>query len=77
MDNIDIQTSVHPEMCAGLTTYGVKGVQGETLRAEMWNQAKLQPRAVGPDGKYIRFSTHIYTSTVEIDRALEIAASLG
>lgn len=74
-DYIDIQTSTHPEMCAGLTTYGVKGVSGKDLQNEMWQRAKLQPRSVSDD--HIRFSTHFYNSETEIDRALEVADILA
>ena len=73
----DIYSSLHPEMCAGLTTYGVKGKTGRELQEAMWNQEKLQPRPVGPDGKYIRFSTHFYNSTDEIDRAIEVGKRIG
>lgn len=75
--NIDIQTSVHPDMCAALTTYGIKGIKGETLKGEMWKREKLQPRAVGPDGAYIRFSTHVHTSEDEIERALAVTEELA
>jgi isopenicillin-N epimerase len=70
-----IESSVHPEMCAGLTTYGVKGIPGKDLQNEMWKRAKLQPRAVGED--HIRFSTHFYNSKKEIDMALAVAAQLA
>jgi hypothetical protein len=63
-------------MCAGLTTYGVKGITGKVLQDEMWKREKLQPRPVGPDGKYIRFSSHFYVSENEIDRAIGVAKSL-
>jgi len=76
-DIYSIHSSVHPEMCAGLTTYGVKGVSGKVLQEEMWKREKLQPRPVGPDGKYIRFSTHFYNSIDEIDRALKVAIDLA
>lgn len=76
-DIFEINSSVHPQMCAGLTTYGVKGVSGKILQDEMWKREKLQPRAVGPDQKYIRFSSHFYISTDEIDRALKVARDLA
>jgi len=77
MDFIDIQSSVHPQMSAGLTTYGIKGVSGKILQDEMWKRERLQPRAVGENQKYIRFSTHFYNSVDEIDRALQVAADLA
>lgn len=75
-DLFDIHSSLHPDMCAGLTTYGVKGKTGRELQEAMWSLEKLQPRPVGPDGKYIRFSTHFYNSTDEIDRAIAVARRL-
>lgn len=74
-DIFEIESSVHPAMCAGLTTYGVKGIPGKDLQNEMWKRAKLQPRAVGE--KHIRFSTHFYNSEKEIDKALEVAEQLA
>ena len=77
LDNVEILTSVHPEMSSGMTTYGVSGKSGAELRAAMWKKYKLQPRPVGPGGKYIRLSTHIYNSTTEIDNSIEVAKSFG
>jgi len=76
-DIFHIDSSVHPEMCAGLTTYGVKGITGKVLQDAMWSKEKLQPRPVGSEGQFIRFSTHIYNSTNEIDRALRVAKDLA
>lgn len=76
-DIFDIYSSLHPAMCAGMTTYGVKGVSGKTLQDEMWKRERLQPRPVGPNGEYIRFSTHFYNSTDEIDRAIAVARSIA
>lgn len=70
---VTIYSSTHPEMCAGLTTYGVEGVKGADLQNEMWRRKKLQPRAAGE--KVIRHSTHIYNLEHEIDAALEILRS--
>ena len=70
-----IRSSVHPEMCAGITTYGVEGVEGVDLQNEMWKRKKLQPRAVGSE--MIRHSTHIYNSEEEIDQALIIVKDLA
>lgn len=76
-DCFEINSSVHPAMCAGLTTYGVKGIAGKVLQDEMWKREKLQPRPVGPQGQYIRFSTHFYVSTNEIDRSVEVGKALA
>ena len=73
--NVTIYSSVNPQMCAGITTYGVKGVKGVDLQNEMWKRKKLQPRAVGEH--MIRHSTHIYNLEAEIDSALEVVRELA
>lgn len=72
---VTISSSVHPEMCAGITTYGIEGVKGLDLQNEMWRRKKLQPRSVGEH--MIRHSTHIYNLEHEIDAALEIVRDLA
>lgn len=73
--NVTIYSSVHPDLCAGLTTYGVKGIKGVDLQKEMWTRKKLQPRAAGEH--MIRHSTHIYNLESEIDAALAIVREVG
>ena len=73
--NVEIRSSTHPGLCAGITTYGVKGVSGKDLQNEMWKRKKLQPRAVGED--MIRHSTHIYNLEDEVDAALEVVKDLA
>jgi selenocysteine lyase/cysteine desulfurase len=70
IDKVSIRSSVHPEMCAGLTTYLVDGIKPVDLQNEMWVRHKLQPRAAGENG--LRHSTHIYNQKEEIDKALEV-----
>lgn len=75
ISNVEIRSSTHTDLCAGITTYGIKGVSGKDLQNEMWKRKKLQPRAVGAD--MIRHSTHIYNLESEIDAALEIVRDLA
>ncbi len=75
-DIFEIESSIHPDMCAGLTTYGIKGISGKIYQDELWKREKLQPRPVGPDQKFIRFSSHFYVSENEIDRAISVAQKL-
>lgn len=70
IDKVKIVSSVHPEMCAGITTYLVDGISPVDLQNEMWRSHKLQPRAAGNSG--LRQSTHIYNQKAEIDKALEV-----
>jgi len=75
IDRVKINSSVHKDMCAGITTYGVEGKTGLQIQNEMWNRKKLQPRAVGEYG--IRHSTHIFNSIEEIDHSLDIVRNLA
>ena len=68
-----IYTSADPSMCAGITVYSVDGVTGPHLQDEMWNRARLRPRANGPG---VRHSTHIFNSPQEIDKALSVVRAL-
>ena len=72
---LEIHSSTHPEMSAGLTTYHLPGISGPKVQKEMWSKAKLQPRSVGQE--LVRHSTHIYNSKHQIDQALEILNDIG
>lgn len=74
MDRITIHSSTTSTMCAGITTYGLAGFTGSELQKNLWEKAKLQPRAVGEDR--IRHSVHIYNNEEEIDKTLEVMNSL-
>ena len=74
MPKITIASSIHQDMCAGITTYGVTGLSGPDLQKKMWDEAKLQPRSVGED--LLRHSVHIYNSEEEIDKALSVIANI-
>ena len=76
IENVEIRSSIHPDMCAGVTTYRVKGLTGQELQDAMWERGKLQPRAMGGD-EGIRHSTHIFNTIAEIDKALEIVNDLA
>jgi selenocysteine lyase/cysteine desulfurase len=69
-----IYTSADPSMAAGITVYGVAGVSGPQLQDEMWQRARLRPRASGAG---VRHCTHIFNSTQEIDRALQVVRALA
>jgi selenocysteine lyase/cysteine desulfurase len=75
MDGTEIVTPVHPEMCAGLTTFKVGGVEDRELQDELWRRGRIQPRALR-GGRGVRYSTHIYNSEDEIDRTLQIIEEL-
>lgn len=75
MKHVAIHSSIHNEMCAGITTYSVKGFTGPELQKIMWERERLQPRSVGDD--LIRHSVHIYNSKDEIDKALKVISELA
>ena len=74
IDNVEIRSSIHPDMCAGITTYHHPRISGPELQKLMWDKERLQPRSVGQD--LVRHSTHIYNNKSEIDRALKVIASV-
>ena len=70
IDRVTIGSSIHKDMCAGITTYAVEGLTGPELQKKLWEKEKLQPRSVGKD--WLRHSVHIYNNEEEIDRALKV-----
>ncbi len=70
-----VNTPRHPELAAGITNWGIKGVSGRQLQDELWNRRKIRVRANGETA--VRQSTHIYNSVREIDATIEIAKALA
>ncbi|WP_370089189.1 aminotransferase class V-fold PLP-dependent enzyme [Ekhidna sp.] len=75
MEHVTIHSSIHDEMCAGITTYSVKGLTGPEVQKIMWEKERLQPRSVGKD--LVRHSVHIYNSKNEIEKALKVISELA
>jgi selenocysteine lyase/cysteine desulfurase len=74
IDGVEIVTP-RDSMCAGLTTFKVRGVEDEAVQTQLWKRGKIQPRALS-EGRGIRYSTHIYNSEDEVDRTLAIVNDL-
>lgn len=74
--NVHISSSVHPDMCAGMTVYSVEGLTGKEMEHEFWRKARMRPRGVGRK-LGVRHCTHIYNSFEEIDKALEVVKGMG
>ncbi len=74
IDSVTIHSSVHPDMCAGITTFAVEGITGPALQKRLWEEKRLQPRSVGEE--LLRHSVHIYNSESEIDQALEVIRAI-
>jgi selenocysteine lyase/cysteine desulfurase len=75
IEGTEIVTSLHSDMCSGLTTFKVAGIEDSALQDELWKRGKIQPRALR-ENKGIRYSTHIYNSEEEINRTLGIIKEL-
>jgi selenocysteine lyase/cysteine desulfurase len=73
LPNVELITPI--DMAAGLTTFKVKDIPGIEVQRQLWTRGKIQPRALSEGG--IRYSTHIYNNTDEIDRSLEIIKQLS
>jgi selenocysteine lyase/cysteine desulfurase len=73
---VTISSSVHPMMCAGMTTWKLSGFPASKLQDLFWEKARLRPRAVG-DEWGVRTSTMIYNSEREIGKLLEITRELA
>lgn len=72
VDGALISSSVHPGMCAGITTWRIAGVSPAKMMDWYWEKARLRPRAVGEE-RGLRTSTMIYNSKAEIDRLVALA----
>jgi isopenicillin-N epimerase len=64
------------EMCSGITLYNIDGLTGAQLQDAYWAKGKMRPRSQG-DIFGVRHSTHIFNSSDEIDRAIEIVNELS
>lgn len=73
--SIKMLTPQNSEMNAGMTTFNIGEMDGKALQDELWKRGRLQPRSQGNRG--VRYSTHIYNSVAEIDRALKIVSDLA
>jgi selenocysteine lyase/cysteine desulfurase len=67
---MEIQTSPHPDMCAGITVYNIDGLEPGKIMDELWHRKKIRIRGV-------RQCTHIYNSPDEIDTTLEIVRDMA
>jgi len=72
---VTIYSPKDEDMCAAITVYGIEGVSGSDLMAEMWKRDRLRPRSSAHNA--LRHSTHIYNSIDEIDRSLKITRDLA
>ena len=67
IDGVKIVSSTHPAMCAGMTTYTLRGWDNNEAASHLFATEKIMPRATG---KGIRHSLHIYTNFDDVDRTI-------
>lgn len=72
---VKFYTPLDPKLNAGITVYGIDGMNGAQLQDAMWNRERLRPRS--SSGIALRHSTHIFNSTEEIDRSLKVMRDLA
>lgn len=73
---VKIFSAKEEAMSAGITLYTIEGLTGTQIQDAYWAKAKMRPRSQG-DVYGVRHSTHIFNSTEEIDRALQIVNELS
>lgn len=73
--NVVIRSSVHPALCAGITTWRLPPVAPSRLQDVLWDRYRLRPRAVEEWG--LRTSTAVYNSEAEIDRLVEAVRAIA
>ena len=76
INKVKIFSPTDNAMCAGITVYNIEGWTGPKLQDEFWNRAHMRPRASSPEFG-VRHCTHIFNSTEEIDKALDIVKQLA
>ena len=63
-----------PRLAAGITTFSFNGQPGRDLQNALWER-KIRVRAQG-GSRGVRLSAHLYVSPKDIDRVLDVTASM-
>ena len=72
---VEIISSVHPKLAAGITTYKVAGMTGPQVMDAFWRK-KYRVRSMG-DENGVRHSLHIYNTMKDVDTALSMVSDLA
>ncbi|MCP5110352.1 MAG: aminotransferase class V-fold PLP-dependent enzyme [bacterium] len=70
-----LDSPADPRLHAAITTFGVKGKTGSELQDALWTR-KIRVRAQRAHQR-VRLAAHLYVSPADIDRTLDVVASLG
>lgn len=68
-----VETPAHPELAAGMTRYGIQGLEGTTLQDELWSRRRIRVRGAPA----VRQSCHIYNDFAQLDETLEVVRDLA
>lgn len=76
IEGVEIFSSTHPELAAGMTTYRAGGWHGTKMQDFFWEKKRMRPRSMG-EQYGVRHSVHIYHSEAEIDAALDVVREIS
>ena len=68
-----IETPISPELAAGITRYGIEGLEGTVLQDELWSRRRIRVRGAPS----VRQSCHIYNDFAQLDETLEVVRELA
>jgi len=68
-----LETPTHPELAAGMTRYGIEGLEGTALQNELWSRRRIRVRGAPS----VRQSCHIYNDFAQLGETLEIVRELA
>jgi isopenicillin-N epimerase len=72
---VRIASPADPSLSSAITTFRVDGVKAKALQDALWAR-RVRVRAQN-DARGVRLSTHLYVSPADIERILEVTASLA
>jgi selenocysteine lyase/cysteine desulfurase len=72
---VEILSSVHPRMAAGITTYRIQGLTGPQTMDAFWER-RYRVRSMG-EAQGVRHSLHLYNSLADVERGLDIVRALA
>lgn len=76
IDRAVVLSPADRRLASAITTFSVRGITGRSLQDALWER-KIRVRAQGQTvDRPVRLSAHFYVSPADIDRALEVVASL-
>ena len=68
-----VETPLHPELAAGMTRYGIGGLEGTVLQDELWRRRRIRVRGAPS----VRQSCHIYNTFAQLDETFEVVSELA